>query len=120
MAFAILQEQEGRRHWIRKNGPSSDTFTTAILPPSAGLIYADREAAERRIVRVPSEEQQRQWFREANGIVADERCECCNQPLGLCIGPLGLRPQTWSRKRERWVNACNSCARSANQIEDNS
>ena len=47
MAFAILQEQEGRRHWVRKNGSNSEMFTTAILPPSAGLAYAEREAAER-------------------------------------------------------------------------
>jgi hypothetical protein len=50
MAFAILQEQEGRQHWVRKNGPYAETFTTAfptIRPPTAGLLYADRETAER-------------------------------------------------------------------------
>jgi hypothetical protein len=42
MPFAILEEQEGRRHWVRSN-----SFTTAIRPPLAHLQYAEREEAER-------------------------------------------------------------------------
>jgi hypothetical protein len=51
MAFAILQEQAGRRHWVRtevsERGFTLDRSTTAILPPPATLQYADRDSAER-------------------------------------------------------------------------
>jgi hypothetical protein len=47
MAFAILQEQAGRRHWVRINGPGSETFTTAIRPPPKDLQYPNRDIAER-------------------------------------------------------------------------
>lgn len=47
MPFAILQEQAGRQHWVRINGPGSETFTTAILAPPKDLQYSDRDTAER-------------------------------------------------------------------------
>jgi hypothetical protein len=47
MTFAILQEQAGRRHWVRINGPGASSFTTALRGPPKDLQYADREAAER-------------------------------------------------------------------------
>jgi hypothetical protein len=45
--FAILQEQAGRRHWVRITGPGAHSFTTAILGPPEWLQYTDRDTAER-------------------------------------------------------------------------
>ena len=51
MAFAILQEQAGRRHWVRtdvsERGFTSDHTTTALLPAPVTLQYGDRDSAER-------------------------------------------------------------------------
>jgi hypothetical protein len=46
MSFAILREQEGFRHWVRKISPSVESEITARRPPPVHLLYADREAAE--------------------------------------------------------------------------
>jgi len=45
--FAILREQDGFRHWVRKQSPSVELEATARRPPSADLQYAELEAAER-------------------------------------------------------------------------
>jgi len=47
MAFAILQEQEGLRHWVFIRGPGHRSLTSARLPPPTDLQYAERETAER-------------------------------------------------------------------------
>jgi hypothetical protein len=51
MAFAILQEQAGRRHWVRtevsEGGFTSNCMTTALLPAPVTLQYGDRDSAER-------------------------------------------------------------------------
>jgi hypothetical protein len=53
MAFAILQKQEGKRHWVHLDEPGCWSFITALdsrrcrVEPPAQLRYAEREAAER-------------------------------------------------------------------------
>ena len=51
MVFAILQEQAGRRHWVRtevsEGGFASNYTTTALLPAPVDLQYGDRDSAER-------------------------------------------------------------------------
>ena len=56
MAFAILREQEGRQHWVHIErlpggsicrGQTIANIRGQRFEPSADLLYAERQAAER-------------------------------------------------------------------------
>jgi hypothetical protein len=44
--FAILEEAEGLRHWVRIESHNSTAFISARRPPPAHFLYAARNAAE--------------------------------------------------------------------------